>query len=95
MCPKNRLPKLNNGHLEQAITINLGKSDIYGHWGKGKNSTNFSKIKFNNTSLNPWIISDTYVEPTYCPHSYSRATDNNSQILSYTAKSPLEKLVKK
>jgi len=94
LCPKKKLPKLNNGHLEQAITINLGKSDIYGRWGHERNITNFSKIKFNNSSLNPWIIGDTYVEPTYCPHSYSRATDNNSQILSYTAKSPLEKLVK-
>jgi len=94
LCPKNRLPKLNNGHLEQAITVNLGNSDIYGRWGKVKNKLNFSKIKFNNTKQHSWIIGDTYVEPTYCPHSYSRATDNNSQILSYTAKSPLEKLIK-
>ena len=94
LCPKKKFPKLNNGHLEQAITINLGNSDIYGRWGKHKNKINFSKIKFNNSSINPWIIGDTYVEPTYCPHSYSRATDKNSQILSYTAKSPLEKVIK-
>ena len=94
LCPKNKLPKLNNGHLEQAITINLGNSDIYGRWGKKKNKVNFSKIKYNNSSKNPWIIGDTYVEPTYCPHSYSRATEHISQILSYTAKSPLEKFIK-
>ena len=94
LCPKEKLPQLNNGHLEQAITINLGNSDIYGRWGKGMGKTNFSKIRFNNSSVNSWIIGDTYVEPTYCPHSYSRATNNNSQILSYTAKSPLEKLIK-
>ncbi len=94
LCPKNKLPKLNNGHLEQAITVNLGESDIYGRWGKSINPTNYAKIKYNNTNLNSWIIGDTYVEPTYCPHSYSRATSYNSQILSYTAKSPLEKLVK-
>jgi hypothetical protein len=94
LCPKNKLPKLNNGHLEQAITINLGNSDIYGRWGKKKNKVNFSKIKYNNSSKNSWIIGDTYVEPTYCPHSYSRATEYNSQILSYTAKSPLEKFIK-
>ena len=94
LCPRNKLPKLNNGHLEQAITINLGESDIYGRWGKNKSKINFSKIKFNSSKVNPWIIGDTYVEPTYCPHSYSRATSYNSQILSYTAKSPLEKLVK-
>jgi len=94
LCPKDKLPKLNNGHLEQAITINLGNSDIYGRWGKNKNKINFSKIRFNNSSINSWIIGDTYVEPTYCPHTYSRATAKNSQILSYTAKSPLEKLIK-
>lgn len=94
LCPKDKLPKLNNGHLEQAITINLGPSDIYGRWGKKKNKDNFSKIKFNKTSIHPWIVGDTYLEPTYCPHSYSRATTKNSQILSYTAKSPLEKLFK-
>ena len=94
LCPKDRLPKLNNGHLEQAITVNLGKSDIYGRWGEHVNKINFSKINFNNSKKHSWIIGDTYVEPTYCPHSYSRATDENSQILSYTAKSPIEKLVK-
>lgn len=94
LCPKNKLPKLNNGHLEQAITVNLGNNDIYGRWGKSKNNINFSIIKYNDTQKNSWIVGDTYVEPTYCPHSYSRATNYNSQILSYTAKSPLEKLVK-
>lgn len=94
LCPKNKLPKLNNGHLEQAITINLGNNDIFGRWGKTKNKINFSKIRFNNTKKNSWIVGDSYVEPTYCPHSYSRATNQNSQILSYTAKSPLEKFIK-
>ena len=88
------MPKLNNGHLEQAITINLGASDIYGRWGKSKNRLNFSRLKFNDSSINSWIIGDTYLEPTYCPHTYSRATDKNSQILSYTAKSPVEELIK-
>lgn len=94
LCPKNKLPKLNNGHLEQAITVNLGSDDIYGRWGVKKKKFNFSKIKFNSSKKNKWIIGDTYVEPSYCPHSYSRVNNNNSQILSYTAKSPIEKLVK-
>ena len=94
LCPKEKMPKLNNGHLEQAITINLGASDIYGRWGKSKNRLNFSRLKFNDSSINSWIIGDTYLEPTYCPHTYSRATDKNSQILSYTAKSPVEELIK-
>ena len=94
LCPKNIMPKLNNGHLEQAITVNLGPSDIYGRWGVKKNKLNFSKMKFNSNRKNPWIIGDSYVEPAYCPHSYSLVTDSGSQILSYTAKSPIEKFVK-
>jgi 2-hydroxyethylphosphonate dioxygenase len=94
LCPKNKIPDLNNGHLEQAITVNLGPADIFGRWGKLKTKNNFSKIKANNSGKNSWIIGDTYVEPTYCPHSYSRATNLNSQILSYTAKSPIDKFVK-
>jgi len=94
LCPKNKMPKLNNGHLEQAITINLGPTDINGRWGQKVDKLNFSIIRHNSTKNNSWIIGDTYVEPTYCPHSYSRATELNSQILSYTAKSPIEKFVK-
>ena len=80
LCPKNKIPKLNNGHMEPAITVNLGKSDIYGRWGKKLNKINFSKIKYNSSKKHEWIIGDTYVEPTYCPHSYSRATNDNSKI---------------
>ena len=94
LCPKNKFPDLNNGHLEQAITVNLGPEDIYGRWGKLRKKDNFSKIKANNSGKNSWIIGDTYVEPTFCLHSYSRATNLNSQILSYTAKSPIDKFVK-
>lgn len=93
LCPQNKLPKLNNGHLEHAITINLGPGDIYGRWGKNiKKSENFSKISFNNGS-EPWVIGDTYLEPTYLPHTYSLAGKKPSQILSYTAKSQLQKFV--
>ena len=34
LCPAGTLPTLNNGHLEPAITINLGPGDIYGRWGE-------------------------------------------------------------
>ena len=30
LCPKKKIPKLNNGHLEQAITVVLGPGDIFG-----------------------------------------------------------------
>ena len=52
----------------------------------------FSKISFNNGS-DPWIIGDTYLEPTYLPHTYSLVGKKPSQILSYTAKSQLQKFV--
>ena len=91
MCPHNKVPKLNNGHLEHAITVNLGPGDIYGRWGKNiKKKENFSIIK-SNKSKNNWIVGDTYLEPTYLSHSYSLVDDTPSQILSYTAKSQLEK----
>jgi hypothetical protein len=95
LCPKNKLPQLNKGHLEQAITVNLGPHDIFGRWGNSKNKLNFSKIRHNTSHINNWVVGDTYVEPTYCPHSYSKATNLSSQILSYTAKSPVEELIKK
>ena len=66
LCPKNKMPKLNNGHLEQAITVNMGPGDINGRWGLKKNKTNFSIMKFNSNKKNNWIIGDTYVEPSYC-----------------------------
>ena len=37
LCPKERLPKLNNGHLESAITLSLGPNDIYARFGKKTN----------------------------------------------------------
>ena len=34
LCPADRLPDLNNGHLEPAITVNIGPGDIHGRWGR-------------------------------------------------------------
>ena len=93
LCPHNKLPKLNNGHLEHAITINLGPGNIYGRWGKNVNKKeNFSVIK-SNKKKHKWIVGDTYIEPTYLPHTYSLVDKTSSQILSYTAKSQLQKFV--
>lgn len=93
LCPHNKLPKLNNGHLEQAITVNLGPGNIHGRWGKNiRKKENFSEIKFNN-GKEPWVVGDTYLEPTYLPHTYSLVDNTPSQILSYTAKSQLQKFV--
>ena len=57
---------------------------------KYKKKENFSIIK-SNKSKNNWIVGDTYLEPTYLSHSYSLVDKTPSQILSYTAKSQLQK----
>ena len=84
---------MNNGHLEHAITVNLGPGDIYGRWVNINKKENFSVIKSNRYE-NKWIVGDTYLEPTYLSHSYSLVNNTPSQILSYTAKSQLEKFSK-
>ncbi len=93
LCPKHKLPKLNNGHLEQAITVALGEGNLFGRWGKNINKNTFQEIKVNREKTNNWIVGDSYVEPAYCPHSYSLSTDKSGKILSYTAKSQLQKFV--
>ena len=34
LCPKNKMPTLNNRHLEPAITVSLGPNDIYARFAK-------------------------------------------------------------
>ncbi len=93
LCPSNRVPKLNNGHFEEAITVNLGPDDIYGRWDEDINSKeNFSIIKANDNE-DDWILGDSYFEPSYCKHSYSLANPNSSaKIISYTAFNELSDL---
>jgi hypothetical protein len=91
LCPAGRLPALNNGHLEPAITVNIGPGDIYGRWGEALNDTNWQVLKAG--SPHDWIAGDSYVEPAYCPHAYSLATAEPAQIISYTCKSNLEHLL--
>ena len=57
-----------------------------------KKKENFSKIKFNNKN-EKWVVGDTYLEPTFLPHTYSLVDKTPSQILSYTAKSQLQKFI--
>ena len=47
MCPKNKLPKLNNGHLEPAITISMGPNDIYARFSEKLNKDTWIKFKIN------------------------------------------------
>ncbi len=95
LCPKNRLPKLNNGHLESAITLSLGPNDIYARFGKKINKTNWCKFEVNKDPKTKWIVGDNYFEPSYCLHTYSRATDGPGRILSYTTTSHIEDLFTK
>lgn len=92
LCPKNKMPVLNNGHLEPAITVSLGPNDIYARFDKKINKTNFLKFKVNPDPKTNWIVGSNYYEPSYCLHTYSRATDGPGKILSYTTKSYIEKL---
>ncbi|HXZ02444.1 MAG TPA: histidine kinase [Stellaceae bacterium] len=90
LCPKGRLPKLNNGHLEPAITVNIGPGDIYGRWGEDLTDDTWNVLAANKTGREPWILGDSYTEPSYCRHTYSLVADERAQIISYTVKSNLE-----
>ena len=92
LCPKEKLPKLNNGHLEPAITVSLGPNDIYARFAKKINKFTFLKFKVNPDPKTDWVVGSNYYEPSYCLHTYSRATDKPGKILSYTTASNTEKL---
>ncbi len=92
LCPADRLPALNNGHLEPAITVNLGPGDINGRWGTELTEATWRRMRAG-TSAVPWVAGDSYVEPSFCPHTYSLATDVPARIISYTGMSGLQALV--
>ncbi|MFF3223435.1 histidine kinase [Nocardia suismassiliense] len=92
LCPADRLPALNNGHLEPAITINLGPGDIHGRWGEELSEATWQVIRANAGADN-WIVGDSYVEPSYCPHTYSLAGAAPARIVSYTGQSSLAGLM--
>ncbi|PXX55585.1 2-hydroxyethylphosphonate dioxygenase [Nocardia tenerifensis] len=92
LCPADRLPALNNGHLEPAITINLGPGDIHGRWGAELSEATWQVIAAN-SGADSWIVGDSYVEPSYCPHTYSLAGDAPARIVSYTGQSSLAGLM--
>ncbi|WP_033213687.1 hypothetical protein [Kitasatospora phosalacinea] len=92
LCPPERIPALNNGHLEPAITVNLGPGDINGRWGAELGPDTWQVLRAN-TGPDRWITGDSYVEPSYCPHSYSLAGTRPARIVSYTGESPLAGLL--
>jgi len=94
LCPKEKLPALNNGHLEPAITISLGPKDIYARFHKKISPLTFHKFKVNKDKKTDWIVGSSYYEPSYCVHTYSRAENGPGKILSYTTSANLENLLK-
>lgn len=92
LCPAGRTPALNEGHLEPAITINLGPGDIHGRWGVEFDDVSWQVLSANR-GPDPWICGDSYVEPTFCPHSYSLVDQTPARIVSYTGASNLEEFV--
>jgi hypothetical protein len=93
MCPKNKLPKLNNGHLEPAITISMGPGDIYARFGEKLEKDTWQQFKVNHDPKSNWIVGSSYFEPSLCKHSYSRTSDKFGRIISYTTKSNIEELL--
>ena len=93
LCPKNKLPVLNNGHLEPAITVSLGPNDIYARFAKKINKETLVKFRINPDPKTNWIVGSNYYEPSYCLHTYSRATEGPGKILSYTTRSYIENLL--
>lgn len=93
MCPKNKLPKLNNGHLEPAITISMGPGEIYARFGEKLTDDTWKKFEINHDPRTNWIVGSSYFEPSYCKHSYSRVTKKLGRIISYTTRSNLEELL--
>lgn len=92
LCPAGRAPQLNNGHLEPAITVNLGPGDIYGRWAEDLTSDSW-RVMAANRDDRAWICGDSYVEPSFCPHSYSLASERPARIISYTGQSYLADLL--
>ncbi len=95
LCPASRVPALNNGHLEPAITLNLGPGDINGRWSEELSGPGWQVLAANRSAEDGWIVGDSYVEPSYCPHSYSLAGDEPARIVSYTGSSNLASLVER
>ena len=75
LCPKDRLPALNNGHIEPALTVNLGPGPIIGRWEDGEEGPVSDVLASSDSNFLPWIVGESYIEPPYQKHSYALASD--------------------
>jgi 2-hydroxyethylphosphonate dioxygenase len=92
LCPRDRLPMLNSGHLEPAITVNLGPGDIMGRWSEDLDDRTWKRLRAA-TDDPRWIVGESYMESPFCPHSYALASDTPARIVSYTAQSRLQPII--
>ena len=92
LCPKDKLPTLNHGHLEPAVTISLGPNDIYARFAEKLNKDTWLKFEVNKDPETKWVVGSSYYEPSFCKHSYSRVTNQLGRIISYTTRSNIESL---
>jgi len=92
LCPKEKIPKLNNGHLEPAITISMGPNDIYARFAEKLNKNTWMKFKVNKNPKTNWVVGSSYFEPSFCKHSYSQTGEGLGRIISYTTRSNIESL---
>ena len=53
----------------------------------------FVQIEANRSGEHEWVVGDSYLEPSYLPHSYSLCSDQPARIVSYTAPSNLTGLL--
>lgn len=92
LCPKEKLPKLNNGHLEPAVTISMGPNNINARFHENINKDSFIKFRVNKSQKDNWVVGSSYFEPSFCKHSYSQCGEGLGRIISYTTKSFIENL---
>lgn len=58
LCPAGRVPTQNNGHLEPAITINLGPGHIQGLWSHDIEDDTYHPFYANQGEDADWILGD-------------------------------------
>lgn len=95
LCPAGRDPEQNAGHREPSLTVNLGPGEIFGKWGApGATRTSVTWRKLESAPSGfEWVTGSSYIEPSYCEHTYCLADELPARIISYTVPCSWEALV--
>ena len=91
LCPHGKIPELNNGHLEPAITVNLGPGAIHGRWGESLTAETWSVLMSTWEAIAGLPGTRTWNRPL--PDAYSLASMTPARIVSYTGASNLAALI--